>query len=61
MKKYLILIIALSVVQGFANAKENSGYGSIPHAVWDSDSSNIGKTEIWFQDWTDYTRLFVNQ
>ena len=59
MKKYFILIIALSLVQGFADAKENSGYSSIPHAVWDSDSSNVGRTEIWFQDWTDYTRLFV--
>ena len=59
MKKYFILAIALSLVKGFADAKENSGYRSIPHAVWDSDSSNVGRTEIWFQDWTDYTRLFI--
>ena len=59
MKIYFILMIALSLVQSFVDAKENSGYSSIPHAVWDSDSSNVGRTEIWFQDWTDYTRLFI--
>ena len=58
-KKHLFLIIAFSLVQDFASAEENSGYSSIPHTVWDSDSSNIGRAEIWFQDWTDYTRLFV--
>lgn len=31
----------------------------MPYYVWDSDSSNVGQTEIWFQDWTDYTRLFI--
>ena len=59
MNKHLFLIIVFSLAQGFASAKEKSGYNSIPHAVWDSDSSNIGRAEIWFQDWTDYTRLFV--
>ena len=43
----------------FVCATENQNYNSIPHSVWDSDSSNIGRAEIWFQDWTDYTRLFV--
>ena len=39
---------------------ENSYFdGKIPHPVWDSDSSNIGQAEIWFQDWTDYTRLLI--
>tara|TARA_Y100000591_G_scaffold243967_1_gene214793 strand:- start:49 stop:615 length:567 start_codon:yes stop_codon:yes gene_type:complete len=59
MKKCFILIIASLLIQNFAGAKESSGYNSIPHAVWDSDSSNIGRAEIWFQNWTDYTRLFV--
>jgi len=37
----------------------NNNNWKIPHPVWDSDSSNIGQTEIWFQDWTDYTRLLI--
>ena len=40
-------------------AENNYGNEKMPHYVWDSDSSNVGQTEIWFQDWTDYTRLFI--
>ena len=40
-------------------AENNYGDVKMPHYVWDSDSSNVGRTEIWFQDWTDYTRLFI--
>ena len=59
MKNYIITFLAMIFVHHFVNAKENQNYSSIPHAVWDSDSSNIGRAEIWFQDWTDYTRLFI--
>ena len=54
-KLYYILTIVFAVV---LNGEEKYN-NSIPHYVWDSDSSNVGQTEIWFQDWTDYTRLFV--
>ena len=40
-------------------AENDYGIEKMPHYVWDSDSSNVGQTEIWFQDWTDYTRLFI--
>ena len=52
---YYILTIAFVVL---LNGEEKYN-NAIPHYVWDSDSSNVGQTEIWFQDWTDYTRLFV--
>lgn len=43
----------------FCYSEENIDPKNIPHYVWDSDSSNIGPAVIWFQDWTDYTRLFI--
>ena len=52
---YYILTIVFAVI---LNGEEKYN-NAIPHYVWDSDSSNVGQTEIWFQDWTDYTRLFV--
>ena len=52
----LLLLIFLSN-QVFA--ENDYGIEKMPHYVWDSDSSNVGQTEIWFQDWTDYTRLFI--
>ena len=59
MNNYINTSFAIFFLQYFVNADENQNYSSIPHFVWDSDSSNIGRAEIWFQDWTDYTRLFV--
>ena len=59
MKNYIIKLLAVLFILNLVPAKENQKYNSIPYAVWDSDSSNIGRAEIWFQDWTDYTRLFV--
>jgi len=57
MKKIIIIIsICLTTI---SHAEDKSDFKSIPHYVWDSDSSNIGPTEIWFQDWTDYMRLFI--
>ena len=50
----MIIIVFAAVLNG-----EEKYNNAIPHYVWDSDSSNVGQTEIWFQDWTDYTRLFV--
>ena len=52
----LLLLIFLSN-QVFA--ENDYGIEKMPHYVWDSDSSNVGQTVIWFQDWTDYTRLFI--
>ena len=51
---YILTIVFAVILNG-----EEKYNNSIPHYVWDSDSSNVGQTEIWFQDWTDYTRLFV--
>ena len=59
MKKIIFVTFVTFLLQTPINAGENQSYNSIPHAVWDSDSSNIGTAEIWFQDWTDYTRLFI--
>ena len=59
MKNYIITFLLIFIMHYFVCATENQNYSSIPHAVWDSDSSNIGRAEIWFQDWTDYTRLFI--
>ena len=59
MNNYINTFFAIFFLHYFVNANENQNYSSIPHFVWDSDSSNIGRAEIWFQDWTDYTRLFV--
>ncbi|MFL3013114.1 MAG: hypothetical protein ACJZ19_00935 [Candidatus Neomarinimicrobiota bacterium] len=53
----LILIFILSPI--FIFSEDDYGTNKLPHYVWDSDSSNVGQTEIWFQDWTDYTRLFI--
>ena len=56
------LINQLLLLIFFSNqvfAENDYGIEKMPHYVWDSDSSNIGQTEIWFQDWTDYTRLFI--
>ena len=58
MKMYkLLLYLLCSTILIFA--ENNYGNEKMPHYVWDSDSSNVGQTEIWFQDWTDYTRLFI--
>ena len=54
-KQLLLLTFFINVLF----AKDNYGNDEMPHYVWDSDSSNVGQTEIWFQDWTDYTRLFI--
>tara|TARA_B100001559_G_C16345434_1_gene550061 strand:+ start:154 stop:645 length:492 start_codon:yes stop_codon:yes gene_type:complete len=51
---YILTIIFAVILYG-----EEKYSNAIPHYVWESDSSNIGQTEIWFQDWTDYTRLFI--
>ena len=56
--KNKIIIITLCLVS-FCYSEENIDPKNIPHYVWDSDSSNIGPAVIWFQDWTDYTRLFI--
>ena len=52
--KYILTMLFTVILNG-----EEKYINAIPHYVWDSDSSNVGQTEIWFQDWTDYTRLFV--
>ena len=52
-------IFYLSILLTFIYSKDNSSVQKIPYSVWDSDSSNIGPAEIWFQDWVDYTRLFI--
>ena len=52
-------IFYLSILLTFIYSKDNSSVQKIPQSVWDSDSSNIGPAEIWFQDWVDYTRLFI--
>jgi len=58
MKMYkLLLYLLCSTILIFA--ENNYGNEKMPNYVWDSDSSNVGQTEIWFQDWTDYTRLFI--
>jgi len=54
-----MIIIILLLLATLLRAEEKSDFKTIPHYVWDSDSSNIGPTEIWFQDWTDYIRLFI--
>ena len=54
-KSLLLLIFCINLIF----AENDYGTGKLPHYVWDSDSSNVGQTEIWFQDWTDYTRLFI--
>ena len=53
----LLLFSAILINLGFAENKYKND--KMPHHVWDSDSSNVGQTEIWFQDWTEYTRLFI--
>ena len=58
MKFYKLLLLFTFFINVLL-AKDNYGNDKIPHYVWDSDSSNVGQTEIWFQDWTDYTRLFI--
>ena len=54
-KQLLLLTFFINVL----SAIDNYGNDKMPHYVWDSDSSNVGQTEIWFQDWTDYTRLII--
>ncbi len=56
MKNYLLIIINML---NFIYSSDNTSTQKIPYSVWDSDSSNIGPTEVWFQDWVDYTRLFI--
>ena len=58
MKIYKLLFYIL-IFNVLIFAENNNNDGKIPHSVWDSDSSNVGQTEIWFQDWTEYTRLFI--
>ena len=53
----LLLLLVISADMVFS--ENDYGIDKMPHYVWDSDSSNVGQTEIWFQDWTDYTRLFI--
>ena len=53
------LLLYLTFFISVLFAKDNYDNNKMPHYVWDSDSSNVGQTEIWFQDWTDYTRLFI--
>ena len=59
MKYYLKRPLILIFVCNLLFAKTNTSTELIPHYVWDSDSSNIGPAQVWFQDWTDYTRLFI--
>ena len=59
MKYYLKRPLILIFVCNLLFAKTNTSSELIPHYVWDSDSSNIGPAQVWFQDWTDYTRLFI--
>ena len=58
-KHYLNIILILFFINYPIFAESKNMVENIPHYVWDSDSSNIGHTEIWFQDWTDYMRLFI--
>ena len=51
-----IIIFSLSIPIKAGELKEKS---VIPYRVWDSDTCNIGQAEVWFQNWVDYTRLFI--
>jgi len=59
MKTYLKNLIAINILLSVLYSGDDTSIQKIPYSVWDSDSSNIGPTEIWFQDWVDYTRLFI--
>ena len=59
MKTNLKILIAINILLSVLYSGDYTSIQKIPYSVWDSDSSNIGPTEIWFQDWVDYTRLFI--
>ena len=59
MKANLKILIPINILLSVLYSSDYTSIQKIPYSVWDSDSSNIGPTEIWFQDWVDYTRLFI--
>ena len=59
MKKYLYLIILIYYLTSLVHTGDTEPKNSLPFSVWDSFISSAGSTEIWFQNWSDYTRLFI--
>ena len=56
--KFILLISILSI--NMLVSKSPNGLNQIPHYVWDSEESNIGIANVWFQNWTDYERLHIS-
>ena len=59
MKKYLYLIILIYYLTSLVHTGDTEPKNSLPFSVWDSFVSSAGSIEIWFQNWSDYTRLFI--
>ena len=59
MKIYVYLFIIIFSLNNPLNGVDLKDKLVIPYRVWDSDTSNIGQAEVWFQNWVDYTRLFI--
>ena len=60
MHKYKLKILISILVINTLIAKTPKDLNHIPHAIWDSEKSNIGTAKIWFQDWSDYERLHIS-
>ena len=60
MNYYRLGIIFSIVITCAAYAKNSKDVGQIPYYVWDAEESNIGMTKVWFQNWSDYTRLQIS-
>lgn len=57
--KTYILLCLLNFTFLLTKNENNLNGNMPPHAKWNSISSTIGESEIWFQDWSDYVRLFI--
>jgi len=56
MVKNKIIALILFLVIGCSNNNQDNVYSEFP-SRWVSDSGS--KYQVWFQDWSDYTRLFI--
>ena len=55
-----VIILHLITFTFLSSENKNNLSGDMPpYAKWNSISSSIGESEIWFQDWSDYVRLFI--
>ncbi len=59
MKIYKFILFFSLLSMNILISKSPKGLNQIPHSVWDSEESNIGIANVWFQNWTDYERLHI--